>query len=246
MNKKIRLKLILFSPLILILLGNIIFIFYKLSNTDYLTKTSQILGNYFWGFPLIPFSVVLCVLLMLFFTRKTSLSIFLLNLSIVFILFLIAINTALFPEIHRYLQKFDSGFKIKKEPTLEKAMANSSASLSKDITSYLHLNHSLNNKILLIPSSSPLDNDYFFHAFVSSTQFKKEKYNYVLDNKDLKKLKEFESKKYKASQGIRDIKIYSLFPSQSPNEKLILFYHNHTILFLPLEWTHRLFPDIHV
>ncbi|UCC38813.1 MAG: hypothetical protein JSV96_13460 [Candidatus Aminicenantes bacterium] len=231
--KKKWLKYLLIAPLLLINLFNVLFILYKARGRGYLREACRIIGDYFIGFHLILFALVIVIIFSLYFLKKQSLSSLFFKVFSVFLLFFIAINLSLFSEINDLFGKMRWNFKQKKDSSLNEAISHSPAKFPKVIKSYLQMNKYLMNKTLVMPFSIPIEKDYFFRVFITPNKILKEKYNHEIANEDYKSLKNYPMKTFRAYWKIKEFKTYIIVGVSPESEKLVLFTYDKNLVFLP-------------
>jgi hypothetical protein len=227
-----RLKHLLIVPLLIVNLFNVAFILFKLKETDFLKEAKHILCDYFIGFHLLSLLVVLVVLSLWKFIKKFPLSLYFYRLSMVILLYLIAVNLSLFPEINEDFGRGKYDFRWKKDPSLEEAVKQSPAKVTKAIESYIQMNQHLSGKILITPSSHILKKDYFFKVFIEPGRIREQDYEHRLSDGSHERLEDFPSiafPYYGEETGIQKYRIILGIPS----DKFLLYVYRETILFIP-------------
>lgn len=232
MNEK-RLKLLLILPLLTINLFNIVFILYKARGTGYFREAVRTIVDYFMGFHLIPLFIACLVLLYFHLSKKTSLSSFLYKIFLVLLLFFIAINISLFPEIMELRGGQEKFTFNKKNSSLKEAILKSPAKDARDARQYIQMNEYLRNKILTIPHSSPVEKDYYFKSLIKPNRLAKREYSYGMTGKDFEALKNYKLKSFNAFRRVKEIKKYIIVDASPGCNSLTLFTYDNNYIFIP-------------
>jgi hypothetical protein len=239
MNKKKK-EIFMFTPLVLVSLFNAAFIFYKLRGTDYPKDALRILYDYSIGFHLIPLLIIMGIIFLFFLRKKLSLHSLFLQLFLVFLLFIISMNIALFPEINQRfaLGKYD--LKWKRNSSMSEAMTKSPSKIIPVLKSYYRMKRYLNNKILILPTNNPLEKDYFFWALITPHKVSYEEYEYILSSKNFKQLRRFESNVFNSIERRTRIKNFLIINGFAHTNKYFLYRYEQTIIFVPLDLSEKL------
>jgi len=246
MNKKLR-NLILFLPLAIVVVFNVVFILTHLKGKeDYLHTALRIVLNDFYGLQSVAFGVVIAILCGLGLRRKISGAAFLRRVFLAFLLFMIAVNLSFFPELNRDTQGQESKrFRRKRTPHLEEAVRSSAAKSAGAIERYLQLGADLNGKTLIVPWP-PEDGAYgSFFGFVVPRAVVRKNYPYLIGADDLEFLKTLNARTSRFS--IKDKMTESIvIVSEDPDaEEFTLFRNDRTIFFFSPEIVKRLPMNLH-
>jgi hypothetical protein len=246
MNKKLR-NLILFLPLVILVVFNVVVILSHLKGKeDYLHTAFRIVLNDFYGLHSAAFGVVLAILCGLGLRRKISGEAFLRRVFLAFLLFMIAVNLSFLPELNRDTQGQESKrFRRKRTPHLEEAVRSSAAKSAGTIGKYLQLGNDLNGKTLIVPWPSEDEEFGLFIGFVDPRAVVRKKYPYLIGADDLEFLKILNARTSRFS--IKDKMTESIvIVSDDPDaEEFTLFRNDRTIFFFSPEIVKRLPMNLH-
>jgi hypothetical protein len=220
-------------PLFIINLFNLILIITEANLEDYLRKVIHLAVDYFFGFHLIPFFIALSLCTLLFLIKKTFFRFFLYQLVLVFFLFLLAINVALFSEINEGFKADGFGLQVKKNSSLNGAIKKSPARAAEVVKSYLQMDELLSGKILVIPSPSLLEKDFLFKIFIHYTKIQVKKYNYSLSGDTFELLALWPSKAFQTFRREFPFKSYMVLSGYAHTEKYYFFIYNKKGVFVP-------------
>ena len=246
MNKKSG-KIILFLPLGILVVFNVVFILSHLKGKeDYLHTAFRIVLNDFYGLHSVAFGVVLAILCGLGLRRKISGAAFLRCVFLAFLLFMIAMNLSFLPELNRDVQGQESKrFRRLRTPHLEEAVRSSAAKSAGAIEKYLQLGNDLNGKTLIVPWPSEDEEFGLFIGFVDPGAVVRKKYPYLIGSEDLEFLKTLDARTSRFI--IKNEMTESLvIVSEDPDaEEFTLFRHDRTIFFFSPEIVKRLPMNLH-
>ena len=241
MNNKSR-KTILFLPLAILIVFNVVFILSHLGGKeDYLHTAYRIVLNDFYGLHSVAFGVVIAILCGLGWRRKISGATFLRRVFLAFLLFMIAVNLSFFPELNRDVQGQESKrFRRKRTPHLEEAVRSSAAKSAGAIEKYLQLGNDLKGKTLIIPRPSEDEESSLIIGFVEPRAVVRKNYPHLIGADDLEFLKTLNARTSRFS--IKDKMTESIvIVSEKPDaEEFTLFRHDRTIFFFSPEIVKRL------
>jgi len=244
MRKK-HLRILSIIPLLIINLFNGLFIIYKAKGTKYIREIPQILGDYFIGFPLIPLTFIIFVLLLLDLKKKISLSSFLYKTFIVFLLSFTALNFSLFPEITKGFAGQEKFEFTKKDSSLKEAIRLSPARRAKVIQSYIEMNEYLKNRTLIIPFFSPTEKDYFFRVFITPKKIIKKEYGFRMDDAAYESLSDYPQENFIIYGRKKIEKQFILIDPLSSSDTFILFNYHNNFLFLSHDLAGRYILSFH-
>ena len=246
MNKKLR-NLILFLPLTILVTFNVVFILSHLrGKEDYLHTAFRIVLNDFYGLHSAAFGVVLAILCGLGLRKKISGAAFLRRIFLAFLLFMLAVNLSILPELNRDVQGQESRrFRRLRTPHLEEAVRSSAARAAGAIKKYLQLGDDLNGKALIVPWPAEDEGYNLFIGFVDPRAVVRKKYPYMIGNEDLEFLKTLDARTSRFS--IKDEMTESIVVvSEDPDaEEFTLFRNDRTIFFFSPEIVKRLPMNLH-
>ena len=246
MNKKLR-NMILFLPLAILIVFNVVFILSHLRGKQgYLHTAFHIVLNDFYGFHSVAFGVVLAILCGLGLRKKISAAAFLRRVFLVFLLFMIAVNLSFFPELNRDAQGVElRRFQRKRTPYLEEAVRSSAGGSAEAIEKYLQLGNALNGKTIIVPWPSEDEEYNLFIGFVDPKVVVRKKYSYLIGREDLEFLKTLDARTSRFS--IKDKMTESiLIVSEDPDaEEFALFRYDRIIFFFSPEIVKRLPMNLH-
>jgi len=232
MNRKSG-HLILFLPLGIIVIFNIVFILSHLKGKeDYLRIAHRIILTVFLGLHLMAFGIVLAILCGLGLGRRISGATFLHSAFLAFLLFVIAMNLSFFPEFNRDVRGQESKrFRRLKTPHLEEAVRSSAAKSAGAIEKYLYLGNELNGKTLIVPWPSGDEGFSSMIGFIDPRAVVRKKYSYLVGADDLEFLKTLDARTSRFS--IKDRMTESIIVvSEAPEaEEFTLFRQDRTIFF---------------
>jgi len=232
-------KIFLFVPLVMVNIFNLSFIAYKLKGSQQIKEAGRILSDYFFGFHLIPLLLVISILI-LFNSLKKSSSPILYQLFMVFILFFMAVNFSLFPEIDGWfgLGKYD--FKMKKNSSLEEAISKSPAKAARQVKSCIQLNKYLSGKTLVIPSQGLLEKDFFLKVFTTPKTTVEKEYDHLLAAEGVKQLSKFESITLIAFKKRNRVKEYIVITGYPHSDEIFLYAYNKSFVFVPSDLVNQI------
>jgi hypothetical protein len=246
MNKKTG-KIILFLPLAILVVFNVVFILsYLKGKEDYLHTACRIVLNDFYGLHSVAFGIVLAILCGLGLRKKISGAVFLRRAFLAFLLFMIAVNLSFFPELNRDTKGQESTrFRRLRTPHLEEAVRSSAAKSAGAIEKYLQLGNDLNGKILIVPRPSEDEESSLIIGFVGPRAVVRKNYPYLIRADDLEFLKTLNARTSRFS--IKDKMTESIvIVSEDPDaEEFTLFRHDRTIFFFSPEIVKRLPMNLH-
>ena len=246
MNKKSG-NLILFLPLAILILFNMVFILSHLrGEEDYLRIAHRIVLNDFYGLHSVAFFVVLSVLCVLGLRRRISGTTFLRCTFLTFLLFMIAVNLSFFPELNRDTRGQElKRFRRLRTSHLEEAVRSSAAKSAEAIERYFQLGNDLSGKTLVIPLSSGDEGFGLMIGFIDPRAVVREKYPYLIGADDLEFLETLDARTSRFS--INDKKTDSIvIVSEDPEaEEFTLFRHDRTMYFISPEIVRRLPINLH-
>ena len=246
MNKKLR-NLILFLPLVILVVFNVVVILSHLKGKeDYLHTAFRIVLNDFYGLHSAAFGVVLAILCGLGLRKKISGVAFLRRSFLAFLLFMLAMNLSFLPELNRDVQGQESRrFRRLRTPHLEEAVRSSAARAAGAIKKYLQLGDDLNGKALIVPWPAEDEGYNLFIGFVDPKAVVRKKYPYMIGNEDLEFLKTLDARTSRFS--IKDEMTESIVVvSEDPDaEEFTLFRNDRTIFFFSPEIVKRLPMNLH-
>lgn len=226
-------KFLLVLPLLFINLFNVVFILYKAKGRGYLREAFQAVVDYFIGFQLIPFVLVIAIIFLFHYLKKKPASSFNYQLMLVSLLFFTAINLSLFPETDSWfgLRGFD--FERKKTSSLNEVISRSPAKSAKLMNAYTQMNEYLKNKTLVIPSSISLEEDFFFRLFITPDNILKGDYSFRLSDEDYKSVKNYPMRIFSAYRTTGEINRFIIMDAFLDSERLTLFIYGENYIFLP-------------
>jgi hypothetical protein len=246
MNKKTG-KMILFLPLGILVVFNVAFILSHLGGKKgYLHTAYQIILNDFYGLHSVAFGVVLAILCGLGLRRKISGAAFLRRVFLAFLLFMIAVNLSLFPELNRDAQGQESRrFRRLRTPHLEEAIRSSAAKSAREIEKYLRLGNDLKGKALIVPWP-PEDGAYsLLIGFVDPRAVVRKNYPYLIGADDLEFLKTLNARTSRFSIKNKMTESIVIVSEDPDAEEFTLFRNDRTVFFFSPEIVKRLPMNLH-
>jgi len=246
MNKKTG-KMILFLPLAILIVFNVVFILSHLGGKKgYLHTAFRIVLNDFYGLHSVAFGVVLAILCGLGLRKKISGAAFLHRIFLVFLLFMIAMNLSFFPELNRDVQGQESKrFRRLRTPHLEEAVRSSAAKSAGAIEKYLQLGNDLNGKTLIVPWPSEDEEFDLFIGFVDLRAVVRKKYPYLIGSEDLEFLKTLNARTSRFSIEDKITESIAIVSEDLDAEEFTLFRHDRTIFFFSPGIVKRLPMNLH-
>lgn len=243
MSKK-RLTIVLIVPLLLINIFNVVFILIRVQDTEYPEEALRIAGDYFLGLPLLllVFSLIMILLIRIFTRRPSSL---LYPVFLIFILFLMAINISLFPEINDRFGVGEYDFRWKHDASLDEAIAYSPAKITRFLKSYRKMNSFLERKILIVPPFNLLGRDEFFKVFITAGRWLEQDYVFELSEESFEKLNRHKPKQFLAYGKDTGIKEYLLVDEHPDSNRYYLYTFQETMILVPQELQRELFLNLH-
>lgn len=247
MMKKKPGNLILFLPLAVLIAFNVAVILSRLGGEKgYLHTAGQIIVDEFFGLHSAALGVVLAILCVFGLRRKVSGAVFLRRIFFAFLLFMIAVNVSLFPELNRDVQGQENRrFHRKGTPLLEEAVRSSAARSAGAIKDYLQLRRGLNGKILIVPWPSEDGANSLLIGFAGPRAVVRKRYPYLVGGEDLEFLKALDARTSRFV--IKDSATDDLVMVSEGRDagEFTLFRHDRTIYLFSPEIVKRLPGNLH-
>jgi len=228
-------KIFIYVPLISLALFNLLFITLSLKGPEaFYWQFRQIIQKDFLGMTWIIFFIILVILFLYNFVLKKNLLRFLQLGFFVLLLYFIAFNLVLFPSLNRINHRsLDTFFTLKKDVSLDEALQESYGRYARHIENYLKLNKTLEHKTLIIPPSSALKSDYFFHVLIKPKSIIIKDYDFQLTEEVFKELNKLKVMSYPAFVELRKIREYRKIDASKESNVYYLFTSGMIMIFVP-------------
>jgi len=200
----------------------------------YYSEILEILFDYFVGFPVVIFIMVLIGLNAVYFLMNRTLKNTLYMNVMVVLLFLFAFNVALFPRLNQVSDYDPYALLVRKTGnSLEEIIRKKSDSYTDKIVEYKKIHNLLKDKTLIVPEPDHLKGDFFFTFFVEPGNVDVKKYDPVLSDEEAENLRRLPHEVIRAFRYSGVNYAYFIFSGLEESSHVYLLTYHRFLMFVP-------------